>query len=165
MLSFIEANKRCLIEKVVKIQGRAPRSEFWWFMLGSFLISIVAQLLTFIPIIGAIISLVVSIYLFVGQITCMIRRFHDLDKSGWWILCPYALYALAILLLIIALLASAELFIYAGILAAAAGTVCVLVFMVMPGTKGPNRYGEDPFAETYQSLADNSAQNDNSSQA
>lgn len=52
--------------------GRATRSEYWWGMLGLWL-------LCFIPLIGGLIA-------FIPSLTLTVRRLHDADKSGWWAL-------------------------------------------------------------------------------
>ena len=49
------------------------------------------------------------------------RRLHDTDKSGWLIL-------LGLIPLI--------------------GSIILLVFYVLPGTKGPNKFGPDPYGKT-----------------
>jgi uncharacterized membrane protein YhaH (DUF805 family) len=77
-MDFAEAVKICLT-KFVDFNGRASRSEFWWFML--FLV-IANFFLSFIPVVGfifAIVSLVPSM-------AAGARRLHDIDKSGWLVL-------------------------------------------------------------------------------
>lgn len=83
-MGFSEAVKTCL-SKYVTLEGRARRSEYWYFALFAFLCSIV---LTFIgglikfPFLGYL----ASIALFLPSLAVAVRRLHDTDRSGWWYL-------------------------------------------------------------------------------
>ena len=87
---------------------------------------------------------------FVPSLAVQVRRLHDTNRSGWWLLIgvvPYAIFALAAG----AALASGSMMALAGAtmllgLLAFAGGIALLVFMVLPGTKGDNSYGSDPYA-------------------
>jgi uncharacterized membrane protein YhaH (DUF805 family) len=62
--------------------GRAARSEYWWFVLFSFLVSAVLTLIDGSGLLSGIWSLIVLLpSLAVGA-----RRLHDTDRSGWWLL-------------------------------------------------------------------------------
>ena len=67
--------------------GRANRSEYWYFVLFnlifSFVIGFIAGFIK-IPILGSIYSLAVLI----PGIAVGVRRMHDVDKSGWFLLIP-----------------------------------------------------------------------------
>lgn len=87
--TFGEAVSR-FFHKYTVFTGRASRSEFWWFILFNFLVSIV------LSIIGAIVghgftswlSGIWDLAIVVPFIALGIRRLHDSNKSGWWILLP-----------------------------------------------------------------------------
>ena len=84
--------------------GRASRSEFWWFFLFCILLYLLAisiayeDLVTTLSLAGgenADPSEVIQAFLtswigiaflitFIPQITLAVRRFHDINKSGWW---------------------------------------------------------------------------------
>ena len=67
--------------------GRARREEYWYFVLGNLIVSIllgVVDGLLGMQIIGSIYSLAVL----VPSIAVAIRRVHDVGKSGWFILIP-----------------------------------------------------------------------------
>jgi uncharacterized membrane protein YhaH (DUF805 family) len=89
------------MKKYVDFQGRARRSEYWYFYLVVFLASILGAILDNAlgltsaqgsgPI-GAIISLAHI----VPNIAAGVRRMHDINKSGWWLLVPiYNIFLLA----------------------------------------------------------------------
>jgi uncharacterized membrane protein YhaH (DUF805 family) len=71
--------------KYATFEGRATRSEYWWFWL-------VCVVLTYIPFIG----IIVGIATFLPLLAAGVRRLHDTDHCGWWILFPiYNLVLLA----------------------------------------------------------------------
>ncbi len=77
-VGFIEANKLAFTQ-ITDYKSKSGRSEFWWYFLGSIVISAIASC---IPVVGAI----VGIILFFAGLALMVRRLHDLSMSGWWVL-------------------------------------------------------------------------------
>ncbi len=70
-----------VLKKYAVFEGRATRSEFWYFFLFNLIISTIISFLH-IPILGFVYALGVLIPgLAVGA-----RRLHDIGKSGWWLL-------------------------------------------------------------------------------
>jgi uncharacterized membrane protein YhaH (DUF805 family) len=66
-------------------RGRATRPEYWWFILFAFLVSIVASVID--GALGSdIIGNVVSIGLFLPQISLLVRRFRDTGVGPIWLL-------------------------------------------------------------------------------
>jgi uncharacterized membrane protein YhaH (DUF805 family) len=129
--------------------GRASRPEYWWWMLFTFLVSIIplSILVTFIP------SLAVTS-----------RRLHDIGKSGWWQLLPVALIGWTICSFFAVLLIGPRTF--PGLLlnllpspgiltlATIASIIVLIIWFVRKGDEGPNRYGLDlrhptPKSRTY----------------
>lgn len=92
-MTFGEAVKTCL-SKYATFTGRATRSEYWWFYLFQFLIGIGAIILDTIVGSGDSESSVGFFYLiwFFGLLlpglAVTVRRYHDCDFRGWWILVP-----------------------------------------------------------------------------
>jgi uncharacterized membrane protein YhaH (DUF805 family) len=102
--------------------------------------------------------------LLIPTIAVQVRRLHDLNRSGWWIGGFYLLYAIYMAVLLGVLGAgiaagmegspdptpgTSALFAGTGILALVmmAYGIVLLVFYCLPGTKGANRYGADPYGE------------------
>ena len=122
-LNFFEAIKICL-KKYFIIKGRASRSEYWFLQL---LFTPLAMYVGFWsdPVSAGtidppplyILSTIIVILLFIPSITSQIRRFHDKDKSGW--------------------------FIFINIVPLV-GWLIVLVMLLDKGTPGKNRFGEYP---------------------
>jgi uncharacterized membrane protein YhaH (DUF805 family) len=146
------------LQKYADFTGRAPRAEYWWYFLG---IVVSYILLTIIESILGIGKMVVGIY---GPLTILlwlativpgiavgIRRLHDTNRSGWWMLlmAPYVLVAIFAALALrggaggLAALGTAGLLSLVGLACA----IVLLVFMVLPGTPGENRYGPNPYGE------------------
>lgn len=75
--------------KYADFHGRASRGEFWRYTLVVFLISAILPLLAmaiFSDGVGDALSVIISIALFLPSLALSVRRLHDIDKSGWWIL-------------------------------------------------------------------------------
>ena len=134
-MSFATAVRTCF-EKYGTFEGRAKRSEFWWWMLfqtlvtgvvaitgGVFLIAASAGSpggqangpLLVIGIIFYFLAIVVALALLVPTYAVGCRRLHDRGMSGW----------LQLLTLV------------------PCGNIVLLVFWVMAGTPGRNNYGEE----------------------
>jgi uncharacterized membrane protein YhaH (DUF805 family) len=103
-------------------RGRASRSAYWWFNLFVLIVVFTVEAVIFIPLTmnngGASIALpaigiIVSIYLDLVLLALLVRRLHDIDKSGWWVLIG---------------------------LVPLAGPIVLFVFTVLEGTPGLNRY-------------------------
>jgi uncharacterized membrane protein YhaH (DUF805 family) len=101
--------------KYVDFQGRAVRPEYWWWVLFIVIIVVVLQILA--GIVGTLFSVLVGLFYLatlLPGLAVSVRRLHDTDRSGWWLL-------LAFIPIV--------------------GGLVLLYFMVQPGTQGPNRFG------------------------
>ena len=93
MMGFMDAVMSCL-KGSLSFDGRASRSEFWWFVLAfmivNFVLSFIAGLLAVMADTEALLYLAFLIYiLYPAYISAGVRRIHDHGKSGWWILVPF----------------------------------------------------------------------------
>ncbi|WP_300257294.1 DUF805 domain-containing protein [uncultured Alistipes sp.] len=145
------------IRNYVNFSGRARRTEFWYFILFSCLLLIVAMALDVVcfntPY--GVFYLLVALFLFLPQLAVSARRLHDTGRTSKWLLWNY----LALLVWAVAALVLSGLSAFAGGRDASAWFLIVLcggcvlffiweiVFLVwfcLPGTPGENRYGPDP---------------------
>ena len=78
-VGFVEAIK-LFFKNYVNFTGRACRSEFWWAVLFTVILSCIFRL---IPFAGLILSIVV---LWIPSLSILIRRMHDIGKKWPWIL-------------------------------------------------------------------------------
>lgn len=84
-MNFIDAAKTCLLEKYVDFNGRARRSEYWYYTL--FQAIVVYSVMGICLAIGGIewISTLVSLAFILPSLAVSVRRLHDIGKSGWWL--------------------------------------------------------------------------------
>jgi uncharacterized membrane protein YhaH (DUF805 family) len=75
-MTFVDAIKTCF-SKYAEFDGRASRSEFWWWALFVFLASSAASIVS--PMLSGLFSLGVLL----PYIAVAARRLHDTDRSGW----------------------------------------------------------------------------------
>jgi uncharacterized membrane protein YhaH (DUF805 family) len=141
------------IEKYADFGGRASRAEYWWYTLAIIILGIVVSIIenmvgldNWVGMYGPI-ALLLMLALLVPGLAVTVRRLHDTDRSGWWMLIaliPYGL--LAVVMGMSAASGSLAMVGLAGIVAIVAliGVIALLVFMIMPGTPGDNRYGPPP---------------------
>ncbi len=103
---FVDAVKICF-RKYVDFNGRASRPEYWWFFLFGLALSIITMMF---PLINMLISLV----LILPSIAVGVRRLHDIDRTGWWLL-------IGLIPLV--------------------GFIVLIIFLTKQGTAGQNRFG------------------------
>src|SRR5689334_4050172 len=86
-MGFGEAIRTCL-KKYVSFQGRAIRSEYWYFVLFAIVASIPAAILDAIVTPNqrnGPFSAVLSLALFLPSLSVTVRRLQDINRSGWWV--------------------------------------------------------------------------------
>lgn len=109
------------LKKYATFSGRASRAEYWWFVLFNLLFGIAVAVLDVLlgtvtdngtGVLGTLYTLAVLL----PGIAVAVRRLHDTDRSGWFILLAFVPLA----------------------------NIALLAFLLEDGTSGPNRYGPDP---------------------
>jgi uncharacterized membrane protein YhaH (DUF805 family) len=112
-------------KKYAVFSGRASRSEYWYWILFYALGQVVIGILiagvvqTRNPTLGSsavIVSNVFSLIMFLPSLAVEVRRLHDVNRSGWWLLMNLSMIGM----------------IYP-----------LLVWKCRKGTVGPNRFGDD----------------------
>ena len=78
-MTFVESINTCF-KKYAEFNGRATRSEYWWFVLFILLASTAASMLH--PMLASLFSLAVLL----PSLAAGARRLHDIDKSAWFLL-------------------------------------------------------------------------------
>lgn len=98
-MGFFEAISSCF-SKYVQFSGRASRSEFWYFILFYFLCGLVTGALEGTgSTSGSAVGLIVGLVFLLPNLAVAVRRLHDTDRSGWWLLiCLVPLIGLIVLL-------------------------------------------------------------------
>jgi uncharacterized membrane protein YhaH (DUF805 family) len=125
-----------VLKQYVDFSGRARRREFWMFTLFNAVILLVLELIDAALGLGSyggsatgtaltasvhfgLLSSLYSLAVLLPSIAVAVRRLHDTDRTGWWFLIGFIPIV---------------------------GGIVLLVFYVLEGTRGPNRYGPDPKA-------------------
>ena len=97
--------------------GSGPQSEYWYFALFRFLVTIVALVFVYVlSILGSLLFMAVVLGTFLPHVAVSVRRLHDVNKSGWWYLLSFV----------------------------PLGGLLLFVWAVTDGTSGPNQFGADP---------------------
>lgn len=76
------SNVRTALGNYANFKGRAKRSEYWWFVLFSVLVLVAASF------VNQTFNSLVSLALVIPGIAVGVRRMHDSDRRGWWLLFP-----------------------------------------------------------------------------
>lgn len=111
------------LKKYAVFRGRSRRKEYWYFFLINLIITFILlivdkitgtySLQTGIGLLGSLYSIAV----FIPNISVTVRRLHDINRTGWWVL-------IALIPII--------------------GAIVLLVFMVQDSTPDENRFGGNP---------------------
>lgn len=139
-LSPIGYIQKCL-RLYVDGKGRARRAEYWWWILFTLIVGIVAGVVDLSFGLNAygmpnsqVVSLIVGLAVLAPSVSVMSRRLHDAGQNGWIAAAPTAVSALG------------------GALGSLGAILSILAFVALiaigflPGTAGPNQYGPDPKA-------------------
>ena len=109
--------------RYAEFSGRSRRKEYWMYVLFNIIVAVVLSILEGVAglsqMVGPYGPLTALFVLgsLVPSIAVSIRRLHDTDRSGWWLL-------LALVPII--------------------GSLVLLYFYILEGTRGQNEYGADP---------------------
>ena len=112
-MTFSESVSTCL-KKYFVFEGRASRSEYWWFQLivsPSYLISTILENEIGYFFLG------ITLFTLIPAISAGVRRLHDTNRSGFFLLISFIPFI---------------------------GGLVLLFFLIPEGTKGKNRFGTDP---------------------
>ncbi|MEJ1963504.1 MAG: DUF805 domain-containing protein [Gammaproteobacteria bacterium] len=95
-MTFLDAIKIC-VAKYADFNGRASRSEYWWFLLAVLIGSAAASSVS--PALCALFSVAT----FLPMIAVGARRLHDTNRSGWWQLLALVPFAAIVVFILLAL--------------------------------------------------------------
>lgn len=123
---MIEWYKKVVFENYANFEGRARRSEYWYFTLANliilfFLIIMMAALFAYeSEVLGGSIAILLIVYVaatIIPSLAVLVRRLHDINKSGYYYFVSWIPYI---------------------------GNVWIIILMCTEGTSGLNHYGPDP---------------------
>lgn len=120
---MIDWYKKVVFENYANFNGRARRSEYWYFALMNIIITIVLTVLdsvlglNFEPLPYGYLYFIYMIAILIPSLAVAVRRLHDVGKSGWF-------YFIALIPII--------------------GAIWLLILFCTEGNQGENDYGPDP---------------------
>ena len=111
------------LQHYADFNGRARRSEYWYFVLFNLIISFVIGF-TFGVIAGLLdmpalanLAYLWSLAMFIPGLAVSVRRLHDIGRSGWWLL-------LSLIPLV--------------------GSIILIIWCCFDSQPGANQYGSNP---------------------
>lgn len=164
--------------KYVDFKGRARRSEFWLWTLAQFILFVILDGVLFSVAAGSggpgqmaagfarvspVLNLI-QLALLLPNLAVQVRRLHDTNRTGWWMVMPIGVFFAGLILFIatnagkfagmfshpsaspdagtmMSVIGGAMLFIWLPTMIAG---IVIFVFNVLDGTPGMNRFGPDP---------------------
>jgi len=115
-----------VLKNYVGFSGRARRTEYWMFALFNLIVFVALAILAAVTrsFFFWVLYFLYAVAVLVPGLAVTWRRMQDTGRSGWWILLGLIPFV---------------------------GGIVLLVFMLLPGTAGPNEFGPDPrsVAEAY----------------
>ena len=111
-----------VLKKYAQFDGRARRKEYWMFVLFNFIIAVGLGILD--AVLGlrltennGLLSTLYTLAVLLPGLAVSVRRLHDTNRSGWWLLIAFIPFI---------------------------GAIVLIIFMVLDSDGGPNRYGPNP---------------------
>ena len=116
-----------VLKKYAVFDGRARRKEYWYFTLFNILIMI--GLVFVDAAMGTLdaqsgygaLGVIYTLGVIIPSIAALVRRLHDIGRSGWWVFI---------------------------ILVPLIGPIAILIMTVMSSYDGTNEYGSNPITES-----------------
>jgi uncharacterized membrane protein YhaH (DUF805 family) len=110
-----------VLKNYAGFSGRARRTEYWMFTLFNIIIG--GVLYAIYAATGSSIFMILYVLYFVAvfvpSLAVGVRRLHDTNRTGWWLLLGFVPFV---------------------------GGIVLIVFCALEGDRGANQYGEDPKA-------------------
>jgi uncharacterized membrane protein YhaH (DUF805 family) len=108
----------------VGFRGRACRSEYWYWVLAMIIGGIITAIIDYAALGSDVeygpVNSIFSVATFLPSLAVGIRRLHDIDRTGWWVLIAFTII----------------------------GIFLLIYWACVRGTAGPNRFGADPLGGT-----------------
>ena len=105
-----------VLKHYVDFSGRAQRMEYWMFVLINFIIMIGLTIVDLLIGLGFLAPLY-ALAVFLPTLAVGVRRLHDTNRAGWWLLIG---------------------------LIPAIGVIILIIFFIQDSQPGPNEYGPNP---------------------
>lgn len=121
-LTFKEAVDKVLMQNYCNFSGRASRSEYWWYVLFTLCLNIaVGIVFCWSKDVYSVVNGLIGLGLLLPGLGVAVRRLHDINKSGWWVLIAFVPIV---------------------------GAILLIVWFCKNSDMTPNQYGPVPYLET-----------------
>ena len=77
------------LSNYANFKGRARRKEYWYFYLAWFMLYLGGAFIDYMIGTDGIVAGLISLALVIPNIAVAVRRLHDVNKSGWWMLIAF----------------------------------------------------------------------------
>lgn len=108
-----------LTKNYIRFKGRATRTQYWMYILfyaiGAFILGFLSTMDNIIGILFTVFYFMYAFVMVLPTLSIGVRRLHDSNRSGWWLLIA---------------------------LVPAVGSLILFIFFLLPSTPGPNRFNE-----------------------
>ena len=158
------------LKRYAQFNGRSRRMEYWMWILFTVIAAFVLGILDFLlgfsnttagagagsQLRNGLLGNVFSLATFLPSLAVTVRRLHDTNRSGWWMLLPVIPAIVAIVAIFMGAATGGGSVLIVGIVAGVAVLVILVLLLVWyctAGTIGPNDYGDDPKADIPADLA------------
>lgn len=145
--AIVDNFRRVVTKHYVDFEGRTDRREFWYYILAYVVLFVgvaIVQRLFFTRALTALLTL----GLILPNLGLGVRRLHDINRSGWWILIGVVPGGLLFSSMLFAFFVGGlGLMLFTGSLlwlVSLAAAVLLIYWYAQPGTAGPNQYGPEP---------------------
>lgn len=106
-----------VLKKYAVFSGRARRKEYWMFILFNMIIAVALGIIEGLVGSPGVVGTLYSLAVLIPSIAVLVRRLHDTDRSGWWVLIGFI---------------------------PVIGVIVLLVFTIQDSKPGQNQYGDNP---------------------
>jgi uncharacterized membrane protein YhaH (DUF805 family) len=106
-----------VLKKYAVFSGRARRTEYWMFVLINVIVAIVLAVIDAVLGTHGVLGGIYSLAVLIPGIAVTVRRLHDTDRTGWWVLIA---------------------------LVPVIGVIVLLVFLLQDSQPGANQFGPNP---------------------
>ena len=162
-MNFFEAVGTCFRKSFV-FSGRAPRSEYWWFVLFGVTFSLIIEvpfailgdpigisaffsgreydndIIYALSLLYGIAVILAALFITVVNVSVGVRRLHDIGRSGWFILLPPLSFLVSLLGIPTGSLAVLGI----GFILVLLTGIVLIVWLATAGNKADNKYGAPP---------------------
>lgn len=98
LISYFKLALNSVKNNYVNFSGRATRTEYFSVLVSILFLFIIAGILLIVPVLGTIIFVLYTLAVILPLLAVSARRLHDVGKPAWYILVPFGLGIVALVI-------------------------------------------------------------------